>query len=718
MKTDIFDNISQKLAPDQSVIDELLEKAEKKQFPVEPVIELNDRADSEIRLSSDEAADTEPEETPAEKPRIKSRAGVFVAIAAAAALVLGIGSYLLLKGGLNVDTAASETQHQGQHIEALKKANTNAKLVFATVNNSCADLIADGRKNEIEQYEKSDNYGKVLRITDLKDASVDNWIDYSLYHAFEDNDMMDGYIYFELGDDHMITFAQWAETDGEGIVGQYPDPESDPDKKHRIGQRIGNSYDQSNSQTDDSVTIDGLNVKIRYGTVTPFGLTLEFRRQTDLDDGVYQEILPEYGLYGMDGDLPVELDFVSDARGYENRPGRLEKAGDELSFAYNWKELYGELRPGNYRITVNVNTLGEGIDKTYGYNIDFTISEPDERISEEFDDLAISVTSVMQDSEKTELGLRLVNTSDDTDVDVVWTGTWNIFEGSRHQLFEYKNGIYKEIPWTNSKSGPAVESGSELKAGESIDLTLDLTEAYGDLSAGQYKIEFVFVLYSPDHNINYTAPAISCEFSIPDTPAEVPDVTGMDVIEAKQMISDAGFRPVIRNVWSDDIGIDRVVKTSPSSGEKAFTDSEVQIYVSAGPVGTSPSTDPLPENLGLYGDVSNVTNTGCTLTIKSDGTFKDRHVMTGTDYHIGTVDENGESKELPFIADNITWNAIGQTVDTSEGGTTIFDINWEWCFGVLPSGSYAVSKDFFINEMYEGENEQIETRVITEFEIP
>ena len=106
----------------------------------------------------------------------------------------------------------------------------------------------------------------------------------------------------------------------------------------------------------------------------------------------------------------VELDFVSDARGYENRPGRLEKAGDELSFAYNWKELYGELRPGNYRITVNVNTLGEGIDKTYGYNIDFTISEPDERLSEEFDDLALSVTSVMQDSEKTELGLRLVNT--------------------------------------------------------------------------------------------------------------------------------------------------------------------------------------------------------------------------------------------------------------------------------------------------------------------
>ena len=48
----------------------------------------------------------------------------------------------------------------------------------------------------------------------------------------------------------------------------------------------------------------------------------------------------------------------------------------------------------------------------------------------------------MQDSEKTELGLRLVNTSDDTDVDVVWTGTWNIFEGSRHQLLEYKNGIF------------------------------------------------------------------------------------------------------------------------------------------------------------------------------------------------------------------------------------------------------------------------------------
>ena len=84
MKTDIFDNISQKLAPDQSVIDELLEKAEKKQFPVEPVIELNDLSDTESVPPSDEESEPEPEEPTAEKPRIKSRAGAFAAIAAAA----------------------------------------------------------------------------------------------------------------------------------------------------------------------------------------------------------------------------------------------------------------------------------------------------------------------------------------------------------------------------------------------------------------------------------------------------------------------------------------------------------------------------------------------------------------------------------------------------------------------------------------------------------
>ena len=713
MKTDIFDNISQKLAPDQSVIDELLEKAEKKQFPVEPVIELNDLSDTESVPPSDEESEPEPEEPTAEKPRIKSRAGAFAAIAAAAVLVLGIGAYLLLKGGLNVDTAASETQHQGQHLEALKKANTNAKLVFATVNNSCADLIADGRKNEIEQYEKSDNYGKVLRITDLKDASVDNWIDYSLYHAFEDSDMMDGYIYFELGENYEITFAQWAETDGEGIVGQYPDYESDPDKKHKIGQRIGDSYDQSNSQTDDSVTIDGLNVKIRYGTLTPFGLTLEFRRQTDLDDGVYQEILPEYGLYGMDGDLPVELDFVSDTRGYENRPGRLEKAGDELSFAYNWKDLYGELRPGNYRITVNVNTLGEGIDKTYGYNIDFTIEAQTDESSEDFNDLTLSVTNVSQKASKTEVELKLTNTSDDTDVDVVCTGTSNIFEGSGCQLYEYKNGKYAERPLVDPETVSEVETGLELKAGGSLSQTFDLTGSFGDLPAGKYRLEFTFTLYSPDHKTRYTVPAVGCEFDIQVTQAEIPDVTGMDVVSAKQAISNAGFRPIIRDQFSDDVETDKVIGTKPAAGETADTNSEVQLLVSIGPV-----SDYLSKDWGLYGEVSNVTNTGCTLTINSDGTFKDMDVLTGTAYHIGTVDENGEFKELPYIADNITWYAIAQAVDTSEGGTTIFDINWECCFGVLPSGSYAVSKDFFINEMYEGENEQIVTRVITEFEIP
>ncbi|MBQ7070563.1 MAG: PASTA domain-containing protein, partial [Ruminococcus sp.] len=268
----------------------------------------------------------------------------------------------------------------------------------------------------------------------------------------------------------------------------------------------------------------------------------------------------------------------------------------------------------------------------------------------------------------------------------------------------------------NSKSGPAVESGSELKAGESIDLTLDLTEAYGDLSAGQYKMEFVFVLYSPDHNINYTAPAISCEFSIPDTLAEVPDVTGMDVIEAKEMISDAGFRPVIRNVWSDDIGIDRVVKTSPSSGEKAFTDSDVQIYVSAGPVGTSPSTDPLPENLGLYGEVSNVTNTGCTLTIKSDGSAAAFDVSTGEEFVIGRLDENGIFEQLPFVKEAY-WNAIGLTVKTGEGETTAVDINWEPYYGVLPAGMYALQKTVYASTASDGDQASRQITLTFEFEI-
>ncbi len=709
MKTDIFDSINQKLAPEQSVIDELLEKAEKRQFPIEPVIEMSEQAvlnDDISQLDIDKPDDEQPFE---DEPRIKSRAGALVAVAAAAVLVFGIGAFLLLKSPPNVDTAESITSSQAA--ESLKKANTNAKLVFATVNNSCADLVADGRRLEIEQYKNTDNYRKAVRISDLENADADNWIEYSIYKAFEDNYAADGYIYFELDEQEGVTFAQWAENDETGIVGQYPDPETDPDKKHKIGQRIEKKSDRTENNVDMENVIDDLSVKIRYGTVSPIGLTVDLERLSDLEEGVVQNVMAEYGLYSMESGSPVELDFVSDARGYEERKGELKNKGDKLSFRYDWRELYGELSPGDYRMTINVNTIGKNVNSTYGFNLDFTISEPDKRISEEFDDLALSVTSVMQDSEKTELGLRLVNTSNDTDVDVVCTGTWNIFEGSHHQLFEYKNGVYKEIPWTNSKSGPAVESGSELKAGESIDLTLDLTEAYGDLSAGQYKIEFIFDLYSPDHNIDYTAPAISCEFSIPDTPAEVPDVTGMDVIEAKQMISDAGFRPIIRDQFSDDVETDKVIRTKPAAGEKTFADSEVQLLVSIGPV-----SDYLSKDWGLYGEVSNVTNTGCTLTLKSDGSAAAFDVSTGEEFVIGRLDESGNFEQLPLVKEAY-WNAIGLTVKTGEGETTAVDINWEPYYGVLPAGMYALQKTVYASSASDGDQASRQITLTFEFEI-
>lgn len=107
----------------------------------------------------------------------------------------------------------------------LKSANSNAKLVFTTVNNQAADIIAEGGATT-----------DIVSAAAYKPQASDTGaLKEAVYKALKDNGDGVGYVLWDVDANLNVTKAQWAAGTGTGIVGQYPDPESDPDKTHKIG---------------------------------------------------------------------------------------------------------------------------------------------------------------------------------------------------------------------------------------------------------------------------------------------------------------------------------------------------------------------------------------------------------------------------------------------------------------------------------------------------
>ena len=101
----------------------------------------------------------------------------------------------------------------------LKTANANAKLVFTTVNNKVADLVADG-----EHVDDIKTVGAVS-VESLKDSN--NPVLKAVYDALKDNGEGLGYVYIEYyvyDDGGTECFAQWSETEDGALLGQFPNP--------------------------------------------------------------------------------------------------------------------------------------------------------------------------------------------------------------------------------------------------------------------------------------------------------------------------------------------------------------------------------------------------------------------------------------------------------------------------------------------------------------
>ena len=113
----------------------------------------------------------------------------------------------------------------------LKTANSNAKLVFTTVNNEASDLIVDGNEDKIAAQ-------TVTKVSDLPDTDASQPLQVAVKKALKDNGNAAGYVYWTIdGTTKNVKLAQWSSADSstDTIVGQWPNPTSDYDTTRTIG---------------------------------------------------------------------------------------------------------------------------------------------------------------------------------------------------------------------------------------------------------------------------------------------------------------------------------------------------------------------------------------------------------------------------------------------------------------------------------------------------
>lgn len=116
----------------------------------------------------------------------------------------------------------------------LKTANSNAKLVFTTVNNEAADMLVEG----ISVTGSASQSGAV-EVKSLQNTNTDakSKLANAVYNALKDNGDGAGYCLYIVNADGSVNFAQWCDVNSsstaKGVLGQYPNPCKDADKANK-----------------------------------------------------------------------------------------------------------------------------------------------------------------------------------------------------------------------------------------------------------------------------------------------------------------------------------------------------------------------------------------------------------------------------------------------------------------------------------------------------
>lgn len=119
----------------------------------------------------------------------------------------------------------------------LKTANSNAKLVFTTVNNEAADMLVNGKTVTSTDSLGVTSTGGVKVASGMGGATAGSKKDLAdaVWNALKDNGDGAGYCVYYIGTDGNVKFAQWSDVQNPtgGVLGQYPNPCSKVDKANK-----------------------------------------------------------------------------------------------------------------------------------------------------------------------------------------------------------------------------------------------------------------------------------------------------------------------------------------------------------------------------------------------------------------------------------------------------------------------------------------------------
>ena len=106
-----------------------------------------------------------------------------------------------------------------------RSANSNAKIVFNTVNAVVTDMQCEGKDIDVQSCTA------VVDCTAEPDESKK--LEKAVHDALNVNGDNAGYAFWIAGEDGRYKLAQWCDTSSprsKGIVGQYPDPAKNVDE--------------------------------------------------------------------------------------------------------------------------------------------------------------------------------------------------------------------------------------------------------------------------------------------------------------------------------------------------------------------------------------------------------------------------------------------------------------------------------------------------------
>lgn len=118
----------------------------------------------------------------------------------------------------------------------LKTANSNAKLVFTTVNNEAADMLVEG--TSVTSTASQSDVAKVSSSLGGGAGDAKGKLGKAVYNALKDNGDGAGYCLYMINDDGSVKFAQWCDVEAKGatkgVLGQYPNPCKDADNANKV----------------------------------------------------------------------------------------------------------------------------------------------------------------------------------------------------------------------------------------------------------------------------------------------------------------------------------------------------------------------------------------------------------------------------------------------------------------------------------------------------